>query len=294
MTADVETVVAGGALLGEAPVWDADAGVLRWVDILRHEIHRFDPRTGRDTAERVGGPVAALAPAAGGGLLAAVGDTVRLLPGDGARQPYGSGHPLARLPTGDRANDGKCDPYGRFLVGTLTERKDPGACALYRLDGPDRVTPVISGVTVSNGLDWSPDGTRLYFADTPTLAVDVLDYDPECGLATGRRPFADLRDAPGRPDGLTVDAEGGVWVALVRGGEVRRYTADGRLDEVVRLPARLVTSCAFGGPELAELYVTSGRFGMTDDEVAREPAAGALFRIRPGVRGRQAHAWRPF
>lgn len=291
MGTEVETVVGGEALLGESPLWDARAGVLRWVDILRRRIHRFDPLTGEDTSVPVDGPPTALAPVEGGGLLAAVGGEVRRLDGEPGK---GGAQRLAALPLGDRANDGACDPQGRFLIGTLTERQTPGACALYRLDGPDRVSEVISGVTLANGLDWSPDGGLLYFVDTPTRTVDVLDYDAGTGAAVGRRTFADLSSAPGRPDGLTVDAEGGVWVALVRGGQLRRYDAGGALDEVVELPAKRVTSCAFGGAGLDELYVTSGRFGMTDEEIAEEPSAGALFRLSPGVVGRPPRTWRPF
>lgn len=291
METEIETVVGGGALLGEGPLWDARSGVLRWVDILRRRIHRFDPLTGEDTSVPVDGPPTALAPAEGGGLLAAVGGEVRWLDGEPGT---GGSRRLAELTGGDRANDGACDPQGRFLIGTLTERQTPGACALYRLDGPGRVSEVVSGVTLANGLDWSPDGSLLYFVDTPTRTVDVLDYDGGTGAAAGRRTFADLRDLPGRPDGLTVDAEGGVWVALVRGGQVRRYSPSGALDTVVELPAKRVTSCAFGGDGLDELYVTSGRFGMTAEEIAEEPSAGALFRLRPGVRGRPPRTWVPF
>lgn len=285
MSYEVEPVVVGGAVLGEGPVWDDRAAQLLWVDIGRHEVHRFDPATGHDTADRYAEPVTALAPSAHGTPLAAVGR--RVTPLD---SPAG---PLAILPTGDRANDGKCDPAGRFLVGTLTAAQTPGSCALYRIDGPGQITVLVDGVTLANGLDWSPAGDRLYFVDTPTLRIDMFDYDPDSGTATGRRPFVDLTGAPGRPDGLTVDAEGGVWVAVVRGNEIRRYDDRGRLDEVIAMPTPLVTSCAFGGPGLDELYVTSGTFAMTGAERAADPLAGALFRLRPKVTGKPPNLWRP-
>lgn len=285
MSHEIEPVLTGQAELGEGPVWDARDGVLLWLDILRSEVHRFDPGSGVDTAETYAEPVTAVVPSAIGAPVAAIGSHVARLdhPGD----------TLATLPTGDRANDGACDPAGRFLVGTLTGRQVPGACALYRVDGPGRVTAVVPGVTVSNGLDWSPAGDRMYFTDTPTRRVDVFDYDPATGSVAGRRVFADLADAPGRPDGLTVDSLGGVWVALVRGGQIRRYDEHGRLDAVIALPASRVTSCAFGGPRLDELYVTSGRFDMSDAERAQEPLGGALFRLRPGVAGIPARLWNP-
>ena len=156
--------------------------------------------------------------------------------------------------------------------------KQPGAGALYRLD-PDRsLHVVLENVTVSNGLDWSPDGSRAYYNDTDTGRVDLFDYDPDAGLS-GRRPFA---ETGARPDGLTVDSEGGVWVALSNAGAVRRYTADGMLDDVVELPTTKVTACTFGGPQLDQLFITTSREGL---DPAAEPAAGSLFRAVPGVTG---------
>ncbi len=279
---DHEPVVTAGAELGEGPVWHAAEGVLLWLDILGRQVHRFDPATGQDTARTYPEPITALAPGQDGRLLAAVAD--RVAPLDSLDQP------LVHLPTGDRGNDGACDPYGRFLIGTYSARHEPGGCALYRVDGPGALATVVDQVTLSNGLDFNPAGDLMYFVDTPTRRVDVFDYHPD-GTATGRRTFADLSDAPGRPDGLTVDAEGGVWVALVRGGQLRRYDQTGWLDEVIDVPANRVTSCGFGGPDLDELYLTTGWFGMTPDE--REPLAGALFRLRPGVAGKPPHLWRP-
>jgi sugar lactone lactonase YvrE len=143
---------------------------------------------------------------------------------------------------------------------------------------------VLEGVTISNGLDWSPDGSRAYYNDTATGRVDVFDYDRDSGL-TGRRPFVHVPAEVGHPDGLTVDADGGVWVALFGGGAVRRYSPDGQLDEVIELPARKVTACAFGGPHLDELFITTSREGL---EPGAEPLAGSLFRASAGVAGRPA------
>ena len=180
-----------------------------------------------------------------------------------------------------RMNEGACDPEGRFYCGSMAYDQRPGAAELYRLD-PDRsVRVVLSGVTVSNGVDWSPDASLVYYNDTATYRVDVFDYDPVRGLVD-RRPFVDLADERLRPDGLTVDAEGGVWVALSNGGSVRRYTSEGRLDEVVGLPARKVTACTFGGARLDQLFVTTSREGLDPGE---DPLAGALFRADVGVAG---------
>jgi sugar lactone lactonase YvrE len=159
--------------------------------------------------------------------------------------------------------------------------RTPGAGALYRLDPDGSTSVVLEHVTISNGLEWSPDGTRAYYNDTPTYRVDVFDYDGEAGLVN-RRPFVRVEHEDGRPDGLTVDAEGGVWVALNHSGTVRRYTTDGVLDAVVEVQPHQVTACTFGGERLDELYMTTSRENLPPDA---EPLAGSLFRAVVGVRG---------
>jgi sugar lactone lactonase YvrE len=181
-----------------------------------------------------------------------------------------------------RMNEGGCDPDGRFYCGSMAYDQTPGAASLYRLD-PDRsVTRVLDGVTISNGLEWSPDGSRAYYNDTPTGHVAVFDYDRDAGL-TGRRVFVEVPAEHGDPDGLTVDADGGVWVALHGGGRVHRYSPAGRLDEVVEVPTGQVTACTFGGAGLDELFITTSREGMKEGD---DPPAGSLFRAAVGVRGR--------
>jgi sugar lactone lactonase YvrE len=274
----VEVVVDGRALLAEGPLWDARDGSLLWVDILRHEIHRFDG--GDRVVARLEHPVGAVAVRAAGGLVAATGMGVALLDEAGGATEW-----IATVDRGDRMNEAKCDPAGRLWAGTLTNEHRPGASGLYRLDGDRRIAPVLDDVTLSNGIGWSPDGATMYYVDTPTEAVDAFDFDPATGAVSGRRRLVDLRDVPGRPDGLTVDAEGGLWVAMARGWAVRRFLPDGTADAVVELPAYKVTSCTFGGPGLADLYVTTACFGLDERELAAQPHAGAVFRCRPGVTG---------
>ena len=178
-------------------------------------------------------------------------------------------------------NEGGCDPDGRFYCGSMAHRQRPGGAALYRLD-PDGSTRVeLAGVTVSNGLDWSPDGSRAYYVYTATGGVSPLRLRPAAGL-TGERTFVEIPRAAGVPDGLTVDAEGGVWVALYGGGGVLRYTADGVLDGVVEVPTGKVTACTLGGPLLTRLYITTSREGLPPDG---DPLAGSLFSADVGVRG---------
>jgi sugar lactone lactonase YvrE len=220
--------------------------------------------------------VAALRPRARGGAVLGVERGFAL------EKPDGTIVPLDELWTDEnvRMNEGGCDPDGRFYCGSMAYDKRPGAGMVYRLDPDLSVHVVIERVTISNGLDWSPDGSLAYYDDTATGRVDVFDYDRVSGL-TNRRPFV---DTGARPDGLTVDAEGAVWVALANAGAVRRYTPEGELDAVVELPVTKVTACTFGGERLDELFITTSRENIDTDA---EPLAGALFRAVPGAVGQR-------
>src|SRR3954469_8559069 len=232
---------------------------------------------GTVSRKHVGDVAAALRPRRDGGAVIGVQRSFALEDADGS---------LTTLPelwsdTGVRMNEGGCDPDGRFWCGSMAYDHRPGAGTLYRLDPGGTVGVELEGVTISNGLEWSPDGSLAYYDDTPTHRISVYDWSPGGGL-TGRRTFVQLADDE-NPDGLTVDAEGAVWVALYGGGAVRRYTPDGRLDGVVELPAAQVTACTFGGPRLDRLYITTSRENLPPDA---DPLAGALFVVDPGVAGR--------
>jgi sugar lactone lactonase YvrE len=259
---------------GEGPVWSPRWGGLRWVDMLNGDVLAL-AANGSVERRHVGSICAAIRPRRQGGSVLGLERGFALEDADGTLTI------LDELWTDEnvRMNEGGCDPDGRFYCGSMAYDKRPGAGALYRLDPDHSVRVVLDGVTISNGLDWSPDGTLAYYNDTDTFRVDVFDYDADTGL-TGRRPFAET--GPGRPDGLTVDADGGVWVALSNGGSVRRYSPDGLLDQVVELPVRKVTACTFGGPTLEELFITTSREGL---EPGDEPLAGSLFRAAAGAKG---------
>jgi sugar lactone lactonase YvrE len=260
----------------EGPVWSARWGGLRWVDMLAGDVLSLAD-DGTVARRSVGDIAAALRPRAGGGAVIAVERGFAL------EDPDGSVTALDPVWTHDavRMNEGGCDPDGRFWCGSMAYDRREGGAALYRLDADLSVRRVLGGVTISNGLEWSPDGALAYYADTPTQRIDVFDYDPATGLA-GRRPFVEF-SGDEHPDGLTVDADGAVWVALNGSGVVHRYTADGVLDGVVEVAARQVTACTFGGPALDQLYVTTSR---EDLEPGDDPLAGSLFRADVGVRGR--------
>jgi sugar lactone lactonase YvrE len=194
----------------------------------------------------------------------------------------------ADVPT-NRMNDGKCDPGGRFWAGTMAFEVTPGAAALYRLDPDLQVTRVVSGVTLSNGLGWSLDGRQMFYIDSMSHGVDVFDFEPADGSLGERRRLITIAPDEGLPDGMTVDAEGCLWVALHGSGSIRRYTPDGHVDRVVRVPPTMVTSCAFGGPDLTDLYITTMNLGLSEEARRAQPLAGGLFRCQPGVRGLPAY-----
>jgi sugar lactone lactonase YvrE len=259
---------------GEGPVWSERWGGLRWVDMLAGDVLSL-AADGTIDRRHVGNVAAALRPRRQGGAVIAVERGFALEDADGAIRYLGE----LWTDTHVRMNEGGCDPDGRFYCGSMAYDQRPGAGALYRLDPDDSVHVVLENVTISNGLEWSPDGSLAYYNDTPTQRVDVFDYDGESGL-TGRRPFAEIPAEAGGPDGLTVDEEGGVWVALYGGGAVRRYNPEGVLDEVIEVPAEQVTACTFGGSNLDQLFITTSREGLGGGD---DPLAGSVFRSAVGV-----------
>jgi len=265
-----------GATLGEGPVWDEDQQRLLWVDILPGLVHRFDPATGNDVVFGVGKPVGSASLRRGGGLVLAVEDGFALLDPGWQRldQVAVIEHPGPRA----RFNEGKCDPAGRFLAGTMAYDETAGAGSVYRLDPDFKVTKLLDGVTISNGMAWSADGATMYYIDTPTRGI-------ETGQLANRRRVVDIPAAAGLPDGMTIDADGSLWVALWGGSAVHRYAPDGRLDATVSFPATNITCPVFGGREFDRLYVTSARDGLDERQLAAQPHAGAVFAVDVGARG---------
>jgi sugar lactone lactonase YvrE len=286
---DVELALDARAKLGEAPSWDPIRGALLWVDITEGLVHRFDPAAASDEVFQVGQPVGAAVPTASGAIALAVHHGFALLdPANGAIQRVAE---LEGSSLGTMMNDGKCDPAGRFWAGTRDVEGNRPLGSLYRLD-PDRTAVrVLTDVTLSNGLGWSPDGGTMYYIDSTTYRIDAMDFEGDTGAVSNRRRLVELPEAWGLPDGMTVDEEGSLWVAFWRGAAVRRFAPDGRLTSIVALPVSQVTSCAFGGDDLSDLYVTSARTGLSSNELEREPHAGGLFRLRPGVRGVPEHPY---
>jgi sugar lactone lactonase YvrE len=263
---------------GEGPCWDERSGRLVWMDVFAGCVLSTNPATGDTARAPIAGPVAAFArPSRTGNALVVVGERdVQVLDEERATT-------LVRLPMaeGTRCNDGACDPQGRLYVGTLAYDLTEGAGVIFRISEDGEVDVVLEGTTISNGLGWSPDGATAYFVDSAIPRIDRFDFDPASGRLHSRTTFVEIDEADGIPDGLCVDAEGGVWVALWGNSLVRRYEPNGTISVRVEVPAPPVTACAFGGSDLSTLFITTSRF----EDPHREPPAGALFACSPGVRG---------
>lgn len=272
--------------LGEGPIWDGARQQLLFVNIPRGEIHAFDPADGRHAVYDVGQPVGAVTPTLKGDWLAAVRDGfLRLDPHTGATRLTAI---VEDEQPDNRMNDGYCDARGRFWAGTMSMAHERHAGALYRLDPDGRVTCLLHHVTTSNGIDWSLDQRLMYYVDTGTQRIDVFDFDLDAGEIANRRTFVAIPERAGKPDGLVVDADGCVWLALWGGGALHRYTPDGGLERAIALPVTHPTKCAFGGPDLSDLYITSARSPVPIASRGTQPQAGHLLHCRPGVAGRPA------
>ena len=281
VTETVELVRDVHAELGEGPVWDHREHVLLWVDIPAGVVHRHDPERGRDDLFEVGAPVGAAVPTTSGRVALAIRDGFSLLD-----LATGRMEPVAAVEADDPRTMMNA---GRFWAGTKDIEGGRSLGSLYRLDPDGTVARVVRDVTVSNGLGWSLDGRTMYYIDSPTHAVDAFDFEPETGSISHRRRLGAFPERWGLPDGMTIDEEGFLWVAFWGGAAVRRIAPDGRIELVVEFPVSQVTSCAFGGADLADLYVTSARDSLTDAQLADQPIAGGLFRLRPGVAGLPSH-----
>ena len=274
--------VLGPDQLGEGPVWDDRSGVLVRVDISGRLVHRWNPATDESTSFATEGDVGAVVLCEDGGLLLAIECELwrRDLAGEMTLIADVDAKP------GVRFNDCRVDPRGRLWAGMLHRDREPRQAALYRLDAGGELTTVLPERTISNGLGWSPAGTTMYYIDSTTQRVAEFDYDLDTGELGDQRLFAEIEPTDGLPDGLTVDADGGVWVCLFGGGRMRRYLPDGSLDQEIMLPLTNPTCPAFGGAGLSTLYVTTARHRLTDEQLAREPLAGALLQLDVGVSGR--------
>jgi L-arabinonolactonase len=284
MRSEMDVVVDAANALGEGVVWSPTHGEVQWTDIFASRFWSYRPENGESRSWALPDRLACFAPLDGRSLLAGFAGGLELFDLEsGARRPIAA---IERDRPTTRLNDGKLDRRGRLVFGTMDEdpagAKPIGHIWSYAAGFEPRV--LASGVGIANSIAFSPDGRRMYFADTPQKRIRCYDYDLDSGELSGERTFATV-EGPGFPDGSAVDAEGCLWNAEWGGGRVVRYRPDGRVDRVVALPCSRVTCCAFGGEKLDRLFVTSARTGLNAAALAAEPHAGALFAFDVGVRG---------
>jgi sugar lactone lactonase YvrE len=279
---EAELALAAQAELGEGPIWDDRSQELYFVDIMGHRVHAFAPQSGAHRRFPTSGPIGAVVLRDDGGLVIAADDGFFLAHSDGTRlEHFGE----FRIDTGPvRFNDGKVGPGGHFLAGTMDYHGKRPLGSLYLLKADGGVSVLLDGITISNGLAWDAAGTTFYYIDTPTHRIDGFSFDQETGELSNRRVVAEI--AEGSPDGMTIDAEGYLWVACWGAARVDRVDpADGRRLASVRVPTSHASSVAFGGPSLEDLYITTARHDLSAQQLAAEPHAGDLFVARPGVAG---------
>lgn len=267
-------------VLGEGPLWDATDGTLLRVDYLGKAVHRLDIHSGAQHTIAMPEEVAFGIPTSSGEVIVGQRSSVQLVGGSGDLRRTLVAIDLPDMPL--RINDGKVDPLGRLVFGTLSETRSSNA-SCYRLG--ERLDTLFDGVVISNGLAWDLSRRRFYYVDSWTGRIDVCDFDAQDGAVSNRRPFAIIPESDGLPDGIAVDEEGCLWVALFGGGAVRRYRPDGTRDLDIKLPVSYPTSVAFGGDDLRTMFITSSFHRLDDEERQEQPLAGALLVCEPGVAG---------
>jgi sugar lactone lactonase YvrE len=272
------------ATLGEGPAWDSGRNLLSWVDIYAGYLHLFDPHTNADEKIRVEAPLGCAAPTRSGDFILGLCNGIARLDPSSAKLTWLT-QPEAHLP-GNRFNDGKCGPDGRFLAGTMDNAEVETSGFLYSYSAVGTLKTLISGVRISNGLAWSPDHKTLYYIDTPTFNVMAYDYDCTSGEIANPRVAVSVPPVLGFPDGMTADTEGRLWVCMWGGAALTVWDAGtGKMLEKIAVPAKNVTACAFGGPNGTDLYVTSARKGLMQADLTAYPATGGLFRVQTDVVG---------
>ena len=284
MAGDVELIVDAHAQVGEGAIWDADKQILYWVDILSNKLYVYDPASGQNKTYDVGQHVGTIVPRASGGVMLA------LYEGFAAYDLETGELTMIVDPEADladnRFNDGKCDPAGRFWAGTMAYSNQSTQGSLYRLDPNMSVHKMVSDIGISNGLAWSLDHKTMYYIDTTAGTVRAFDYDNATGDISRERVIIQVPKGIGGPDGMTMDDEGMLWVAHFGGWRVNRWHPEsGEILHTIELPTSNITSCAFGGPGLDTLYITSACVGMSEATLAEQPHAGGLFAVKPGYRG---------
>ncbi|MDQ0232103.1 SMP-30/gluconolactonase/LRE family protein [Metabacillus malikii] len=292
MTYNVQLVIDAKATLGEGPHWDEQSKTLYWVDILNKKLHAFQSETNTDVNDQFEQFIGAAVPSEAGKMILAMQNGLHQYE-FATKQLTFLANPEADKPM-NRFNDGKCDKYGRFYIGSMDVDAKEGAGALYRLDPDGQIHTLLTNLTISNGLAFSPDGKFLYHIDTPTGQVCIYNYDETTGDITYKQVGVKIPHDMGSPDGMTIDTEGMVWIAHWGGACVSRWNPQtGQQLDRIEIPAKNVTSCTFGGEHLDELYITTARIGLAEEELRQYPLSGGLFKVKLNVTGFPGNRYRP-
>ncbi|WP_147803573.1 SMP-30/gluconolactonase/LRE family protein [Alkalicoccus halolimnae] len=279
------------AILAEGPSWDEQTQQLIWVDINGHKINLFDPVTGKNQSFDTGQHACAAVRKESGGMMVTLRDGFYSF-NPKTKELTSIYDPESHL-SGNRFNDGKCDPQGRFWAGTMVLEGEEGDASLYRLDPDLSVHTMLKGATVSNGMAWDPAKNVMYYIDTPTKKIMAYDYHPDTGYITNGRTAVAVSEERENPDGMTIDDEGMLWTAFFGGWGVVRFNPEtGEALSEISVPAAQVTSCTFGGAAMDELYITTARDGLSDEDLKDQPHAGGIFMVKPGVSGAPSYPFR--
>lgn len=285
-----ETVTSSLSLCGEGPVWDSETKSIFWIDIITGDIHKYNTLSGKYSNINVGQKIGAITKCSSGHLVAALKTGLFLIDFDNNQLKFIE-NPESHIPS-NRFNDGKCDPSGRFWAGTMDDGNGiREAGSLYTLEKDLSVSKKFTGLTISNGLAWSKKKKLFYLIDTPTKTVFGFDYDDESGGISNKRELILIPENNGSPDGMTIDEEGMLWIAHWDGWKVSRWDPSiGIMLDEIYLPVSRVTSCSFGGEDLDDLYITSAKVGLTEEEIQEQPLAGSLFVVQKcGFKGVNTH-----
>jgi sugar lactone lactonase YvrE len=278
----LQNILEARARLGECPMWDSNNKLLYWVDIFNHRVHQFNPATGKDLFFDVGDVVGAIATAGKDRLIMVLRRHLAFL-----NTNTGEVTPILEIEVNlpnNRLNDGKCDAQGRFWFGSMCTSEKPHA-SLYRYDADGSLRMMETGLTISNGLGWSPDQKTFYLSDSPHQKIYAYDFNSVTGSIINRRVFVDLTDESFYPDGLTIDSQGNIWSAMWDGWCVIRFNPQGEEILRINLPVQLPTSCTFGGEDLQTLYITTASVGLSQGEIEKSFYSGDLFALQTDVRG---------
>jgi len=287
----VEVAYKTKALLGEGAIWDAKTSQLYWIDIEGKKLHILDPKNHVDKVIKTPSKIGTVVPTENGDVLVALEDGVYQL--NLKTEAITLFADMHKSLEGKRLNDGKCDPKGRFWVGSMHMEQKKGAANLYTINNSGLVDTKIDSVTISNGIVWTSDHKTMYYIDTPTSEIKAYDYDMKTGHISNQRVVVKISVALGYPDGMTIDEEDMLWVGMWNGNAVIRFNPKtGEILQKIEVPAHNITSCAFGGDDLETLYITSASIDMTEEEKKAYPLAGSVFKVKPEVKGVKSYLFK--